>query len=659
MQNYNYYSSIVEAYFRRHLQKPLAACLAGLCLFYLLLITFPGHYHAINPSLLDESWVYAINYLPNSNYLFGKDVVFTYGPLSYLMIPRHIGSNIEQSLVFMLFIHILFAFILFIYFRVTKYKTQFYLFALCYSITYALSLSDNVLSLWYEYYLLTIFLLLCYLPSRCNTPQIFAGVVTGALAPVFMLIKFSLGFNCLIALVVASITWRLEFAKQANRAIIFTYLSLISALTILVFAYFKSINNFYLWIYGSWEVAKGYGDSMSLVINSISVSRGVLLLAVVIVAALILLWKRTQAGYLIFIALGDLFISFRHSFIRQQMPFFLLYLAVISIICLACREKKTAYKYGWCFAIVCIISLYPLSYAGITLNNVARILDTTQGQQNIRKLLKIDTTVKNVDIATEKNYKEFLLPEDLVQHIQKSVGAKVATLPDCIGYTAANHLNFDPIPVLQLYSVYTPYLDKLCADHFTLQTAPQFIIWGPTADLRFSFDEIDGRNPVLESPLTTLALLRNYELYKIYKNAEIMLLQKRKHIRQISFKAIADHQYKTNQWISVPKSSSLMLSSIKLRPKPFLYFISKLYQLPEIDLQMYSNENIYSRYRIVYPNLSSGLLLNCCPRNVLEFSKLFNGENPNPVRQINISGPGSNLFYPEIEISWTELIFSP
>ena len=266
--------------------------------------------------------------------------------------------------------------------------------------------------------------------------------------------------------------------------------------------------------------------------------------------------------------------------------------------------------------------------------------------------------LKNLILRQKKNCNQFLLPKDLIKYIRQFGNPLVATLPDCIGYPAANYLNWDPLPVLQLYNAYTPYLDKLCADHFDSATAPQFIIWATTADLGYGYDEIDRRNPSLEAPLTILALLRNYQLCQSYKNPNILLLERRKHKLVTTLAPFEHHLCEINQWIAVPQSSSALIGFIKLNPNAF-YFLSKLYQLPEIDLQTSSSPNTYSIYRLVYPNLSSGLLLNCCPRDIPEMARLFRGDIPNPIHNINISGTGCRFFHPQFEMSWAKLTFQP
>lgn len=57
---------------------------------------------------LDPSWMFAISQVRDQNLLFGKDIIFTYGPLGYLIEGAAITSNIEKIVVFRLSVYFLF-----------------------------------------------------------------------------------------------------------------------------------------------------------------------------------------------------------------------------------------------------------------------------------------------------------------------------------------------------------------------------------------------------------------------------------------------------------------------------------------------------------------------------------------------------------------------
>ena len=54
---------------------------------------------------LDLSWAYALNNIHlNGDYIFGRDVFFTYGPLGYLLAPYCYKGIVIQAFLFKIFI---------------------------------------------------------------------------------------------------------------------------------------------------------------------------------------------------------------------------------------------------------------------------------------------------------------------------------------------------------------------------------------------------------------------------------------------------------------------------------------------------------------------------------------------------------------------------
>ena len=188
----------------------------------------------------------------------------------------------------------------------------------------------------------------------------------------------------------------------------------------------------------------------------------------------------------------------------------------------------------WIFAVYCLFILSPLAIIGVPLSIVANVLDVRSGINHIEQLINFDSTIKQVDEETLKQCNQFKLPIDLVDYVRKNGNSAVGTLPNCIGYCISSNLNWDPLPVIQLDRVILPYVDKLCADHYAGGNAPKFIIWASTRDLMYDFGEINHRNPILEAPLTALAIWRNYEVVKTYKNSDVVLLQHRSNKMQMS-----------------------------------------------------------------------------------------------------------------------------
>ncbi|HEY9871595.1 MAG TPA: hypothetical protein V6D08_20730 [Candidatus Obscuribacterales bacterium] len=621
---------------------------------YLLVATFPGGFQPLRPDLLDPAWRCALNYLANSGHVFGRDVVFTLGPLGYLLYAGHWGSNLIHAIGFMLLMHLSWAVVLLAYVKATTDKTQFCLFALGYALTYAFGLP-------YEYHLLSILLLLCYLPGKLDRPKTLAGIAAGAAAAFFMVVKFNLGCSALLAVTVSTVCWRLKFGRQANRFCMATCLSYMVTFAAFSAVYFKSIGNLWAWVRGSIETAVAHSETMSLVDHSIVPVLGLSLLCALLAATAVLVWQRTEVGLLAVTAIGSIFIAFKHSFIRQDqhvIQFFLFSMAVISMIGLSCRRPKAAYACFWCFVIVSMVSLQPLASRDVPLQAVANNLDAVSGLNNIRNLLDLRALMSDLDRRTQENFSQYKLPPDLIDRVRKAGNPPVGTLPNCVGYCLANNLRWDPLPLIQLDTAYTPYLDKLCADHFNGPSKPEFVIYGSTTDLMFDFGEIDHRNPILEAPHTAVALLRNYELAAAYRNPDVLLLQRRRAPQPISQENMFSKRYNLNEWIPVPQSSCPLAGRIKLHPKPLRYLVAKLYQLPPIEMQVASRDG-FRTYRMLPTTLSSGPLLNCFPRDFQELGFLLDGVNPNPVQFIRFTGPGCPTFKRSFDITWMKLSTIP
>lgn len=69
-----------------------------LCILGAALIC-PIRYWPIVPGT-DNTWVFAMNYAKVHGLAHGRDVVWTSGPLGYLVFPQNIGENLPHALIF-------------------------------------------------------------------------------------------------------------------------------------------------------------------------------------------------------------------------------------------------------------------------------------------------------------------------------------------------------------------------------------------------------------------------------------------------------------------------------------------------------------------------------------------------------------------------------
>jgi hypothetical protein len=63
---------------------------------YVVLIACPIRYWPLGSSQ-EDTWRFALNYAPAQGLAVGRDVIFTCGPLIYLLFPQHFGGNLAQG----------------------------------------------------------------------------------------------------------------------------------------------------------------------------------------------------------------------------------------------------------------------------------------------------------------------------------------------------------------------------------------------------------------------------------------------------------------------------------------------------------------------------------------------------------------------------------
>src|SRR5258708_1485346 len=74
--------------------------LARIALYlYVVVIACPIRYWPLGTDH-EDAWRFALNYAPVQGLAAGRDVIFTCGPLVYLLFPEHLGNNLVQGLLF-------------------------------------------------------------------------------------------------------------------------------------------------------------------------------------------------------------------------------------------------------------------------------------------------------------------------------------------------------------------------------------------------------------------------------------------------------------------------------------------------------------------------------------------------------------------------------
>lgn len=149
---------------------------------YIFLASLPGI--ILVQSGLDPSWSYAISKAAEDKLIFGKDIIFTYGPLGYLTQGSAIASNFSQILLFRWSIHFLLLGIVLLRLKdLSKNITKIIFVATFTLILFLGTLYNDTIGITTDYKILFVFLIALtfdkYIIKHLRLISIFVGIATG------------------------------------------------------------------------------------------------------------------------------------------------------------------------------------------------------------------------------------------------------------------------------------------------------------------------------------------------------------------------------------------------------------------------------------------------------------------------------------------------
>jgi hypothetical protein len=648
-----------------------------IALVYLFVALFPGlSLMPITPGL-DPSWIYAINYIPHSNYVFGRDVVFTFGPLGYLLWPLDVGNNLYRAAIFRFIIHVLLVFL--VCYHISKSSKTF-----CSLIGFVIASTTAIAcGLYYEYRLLVVLALLLLVPSQDRKIWLGTFFLSSFLCALFLFMKFSLGVAGLAMLVTAVATWVVSKTAKAYIASLLAFWIYYLVLLLCAMIFMGSWSNFARWIKASLEIVQGYSVAMSIPGPKEVLVLG--LLTIITYVVLLFIYRRIsfnifQAGILF---VGALCVAFKHGFVRQDghvALFFTFIIAVMGVLFL-CSSTWTEVK-ATCIAffIILILSLPPTiaaisdpsirtelmkSYLRTDIRNILivetkvafcvlksywRIITGIEGFTNIKHMVNLDDVRTDLHNKSQMALQKDVLPDAWVHKI-KSCNGTVDVLPWEITYCPANNLNWNPNPVLQLYSAYTSFLDRWSSIHYSGENAPSFLV--------VEFTDIDDRHLILDAPATWQTILQNYKpVENDSKRGRLLLEKEQSRLSNVSLTMLKEDSVKTGEWIIVPPSNRLLFAETEFKLHLVGEITKAFFRIDPVFIELVYDSGKSFTFRIIPNTARNGLLVNYLPTNSYQLESLMNGIAEDRVVKFRFLGPGLWCFNRNIHIRWLESNFT-
>ncbi|MCF3652105.1 hypothetical protein [Synoicihabitans lomoniglobus] len=571
---------------------------------------------------LDSSWRRALGYFLHRGYPFGESVVFTYGPLGFLLGNTYGGLYFWAYVTFQAAFAAIAATIILVVGRPLRGVSRF-----CY-LTFFI--------LWgvgYHDALHMIIIAFCgwYMIKRLAVDKKPGCTLFGSFLAFLAVIKFTnLLFAGFTVLITACYAW-----TRGDRRNALWLAGIFGGVFLLVWlACGQPLWALSDYVINSLDVSSGYQAAMGL-----PTPAGQLALALGIFAGLggYVVWHlitqkdHVRSGAILLILAAFLFLNWKHGFVRadgHMLGFF--YCALVPAVAFPALFGEQNGRHRWIPRILLIIAAL-LSFTGMRRTYTSNIdyavnITNEKLQRNIQAFLNWDDFRANLEGQIDHWEREAGLPKTKLLIGKDSV--------DVLGFEQAialfNDFNYTPRPVFQSYSVYTPHLSELNADFLASANAPEFLL--------LKLQTIDER-PLLMDDSHLLALfphlytfqLLEKDFYVFRRRAEIppieSLRPRRLRTRDVTIGeplSLAEFG-REHLWLEIDLPFTLLG-----RIRNFLY------KPPMVHLHVVDAENQVETYRLPLTAARAGFQINPLVTDFASYLEAHGGDAPRTVKSISV-----------------------
>ena len=582
--------------------------------------------------------------------IYGRDIVFTYGPLGFLTAPIFINKTLwAYSALYTLAVYamVLFGFSLFLR-KMKANLVKTVIFAVIFVAVFRGLLNWRPTR---DFELLFSLLVFSYLYIRGKGNLIWL-LGLAFLCGVLPYIKFSSIFAG--GFIGAVFTYILIRDKRRKEAAVFLITSFVSfcILGLLLIGPSKAI---FTYLYSSWQITSGYNDALGNVDPGREMDYFSAILAwifyILIFGYCALRKRRDDIIYLV-LCFGMLFLSFKLGFVRRDYEhviyFYSTWLAVFGLFFLRpFPDAKIIRYFVLLFIFVMLfqcrtdrasleISSFPGLYApgkvGDKLKNLRLSFNLLRGIGTDELIAKTKTQLA----------KYFPLKDETVKMLS---GHTVDVFPCDVAITEAYGFKWDPRPVFQSYLAYTEYLDSLNAKHFLSESAPEYILYAlRTIDLRYA---------IFDEPATFRTLLQKYKPCAV--DGEFIVLQKKPSADTVTGKYLDTTTEKFDQVFLPPQvDNGLLFAEVHIEQSLLGMAWKFLYKSRNVWIFLDNGQEAVAEKprRLVYPNASNGLFIHQYIADQNDLLQIWNGNTRQNIRAILLWTPYPPFYKDKITVKF-------
>ena len=588
----------------------------------LILFSFPALLEA-NGIGVDPSWHQLLHYAKQNHWCFGKDILFTYGPLGFIVAPLTDFNDILLTNSIRLSIYALW--------WLAAIKILYSIDGKRYAFAFFLIVITSCVYRDIVHLLFTI--IIFYLFISYSSKRLLWAIPVFVIAAVSLLIKFNIGFFSLIFTVFFVFIYSYKYGVR-NLFTLSVFCIGYIAIVIGLFTIFSGpVIYFIPFVKGSWELSKDYASNMALPLSMGSLIFFLAIsLAVVALLFKIKLEKKDALFILVIVGLS-FFFSYKSAFVhgdKWHLLNFFLFVGPMAAVLLTLPQFRNNKSLEYILSIQLIAILWLATHFNIfnwlQPSVVFKIKDAIAWTYSFKQV-------------QEKNEKERIL-QRLPDNFISAVGNKtIEVYPNEMCIAFANKLNFTSRYVIQSYSSYNPYLDSISSLHFINESAPDFVLMN-----YFLFEEL---HPLFQDVRTFNEIWNNYTL--CHESKEYLLLKKKKNIKFKGYTVISSGKVTENETITVPENDMIFLKA-NLGLSLIGKLVEKIYKVDCPSVQITYGDGTQAMGEILWKNMAEGCLISNVPRNTHELALLFNNKDVARVKNIKFV---YNVFYYNSEIPIT------
>ncbi|CAG9213081.1 conserved membrane hypothetical protein [Paraburkholderia sabiae] len=591
---------------------------------------------------LDPSWRYALNEALERGYVFGKDLIFTFGPLgsvfSTVFDPATDRIMMIGSAVYAIGLCAALGLIA---------HPRRHVIALFLPVIVSVSLSrdSGFIALPFCLLLAITRVTLTNVAFRLQpTPAVILGIavatVASAMTPIvkgsFVGTTVSVCGLAFIMLFMRNVRAAFAFAALVCLTLIFAWCATGQAIT--------QLPHFFL---AQGPIISGYTDAMSL--SGPGWAPLIFVLAsLVSVIAFYLGFARANGRWGWIAILGfalTLFIAFKAGFVRQDGHVFVAtgtLLFVTYAMCLVIPLRSATLAGATAIAAWILIgqSIFPITGSFVT----ERVRSTWQG--TVSGITNRLTNPASLNVSFEEANKQ-IRAEVPLPHVAGSVDV----YPTELSAIFANGLNWAGRPVFQSYSVYDPVLDAENVAHLHSAKAPDTIF--------FTFAPIDHRLPTFDDSGSLLTLLTEYKV--VAYNPPYVQLEKATPpagavLDTMQTKIV---QGSLGDIISLDSSAMTWLT-LDVRPTLIGKLAKTAFKLPELQIELTLDNGQVVQHRFIPAIGKTGFIVSPYMTGPQDFILIAAGLSGTPrVKTFKITAHHNGFWNPAFTAQLTPINVSP